>query len=155
MVPKVFLTFFCASVSQKWERSWRCTCCCCCSVTKLCPILCNPMDCSMSGFPVLHWSLFKFMSSDQWCYLTISSSASPFPFGLQSFWALGYFQMSWLVTSGGQSTCFKNSFQFPFHSRCSEEWLNDFSSFFWFRYFKSQLYSNIFPLLALDYHPTS
>ena len=28
--------------------------CCCCSVTKLCPTLCNPMDCSTPGFPVLH-----------------------------------------------------------------------------------------------------
>ena len=28
--------------------------CCCCSVTKLCPTLCNSMDCSMPGFPVLH-----------------------------------------------------------------------------------------------------
>ena len=28
--------------------------CCCCSVTRLCPTLCNPMDCSMPGFPVLH-----------------------------------------------------------------------------------------------------
>ena len=29
--------------------------CCCCSVTKLCPALCNPMDCSMPGFPVLRY----------------------------------------------------------------------------------------------------
>ena len=28
--------------------------CCCCSATKSCPILCDPMDCSMPGFPVLH-----------------------------------------------------------------------------------------------------
>ena len=27
---------------------------CCYSVAKLCPTVCNPMDCSMSGFPVLH-----------------------------------------------------------------------------------------------------
>ena len=27
----------------------------CSSVTKLCPTLCNPMDCSMPGFPVLHY----------------------------------------------------------------------------------------------------
>ena len=25
-----------------------------CSITKFCPTLCNPMDCSMPGFPVLH-----------------------------------------------------------------------------------------------------
>ena len=27
---------------------------CCCSVTQLCPTLCNPVSCSMPGFPVLH-----------------------------------------------------------------------------------------------------
>ena len=31
--------------------------CCCCSVTKSCPTLCDPMDCSMPGFPVLHYLL--------------------------------------------------------------------------------------------------
>ena len=29
--------------------------CCCCSVTKLCLALCNPMNCSKPGFPVLHY----------------------------------------------------------------------------------------------------
>ena len=27
---------------------------CCCSVAQSCPTLCNPMDCSSPGFPVLH-----------------------------------------------------------------------------------------------------
>ena len=29
-------------------------CCCCCIVTRSCSILCDPMDCSMPGLPVLH-----------------------------------------------------------------------------------------------------
>ena len=29
--------------------------CCCSSVTKSCSILCDRMDCSMTGFPVLHY----------------------------------------------------------------------------------------------------
>ena len=29
-------------------------CCCCCSVAQLCPTPCDPMDCSMPGFPVHH-----------------------------------------------------------------------------------------------------
>ena len=33
------------------------TCCCCCLVTQSCLTLCNPMDCSTSGFPVLHYLL--------------------------------------------------------------------------------------------------
>ena len=28
---------------------------CCCSLTKSCPTLCSPMDCSTPGFPVLHY----------------------------------------------------------------------------------------------------
>ena len=36
----------------------------CCSVTKLCPILCYPMGCSTTGFPVLHHlSLFTQLKS--------------------------------------------------------------------------------------------
>ena len=33
--------------------------CCCCSVNQSCPTLCNPMDCSTPGLPVLH-QLLKF-----------------------------------------------------------------------------------------------
>ena len=40
----------------------KCFCCClgsfcCCSVIQLCLTLCDPMDCSMSGVPVLHYLL--------------------------------------------------------------------------------------------------
>ena len=37
---------------------------CCCSVTKSCPTLCDPMNCSTPGFPVfdISWSLLKLMS---------------------------------------------------------------------------------------------
>ena len=38
-----------------------------------------------------------------WCYLTISSSATLFSFCLQSFPASGYFPLSQLFASGGQS----------------------------------------------------
>ena len=38
----------------------------------------------------------------QWCHLTISSSATPFSFCLQSFPASGSFPMSQLFASGGQ-----------------------------------------------------
>ena len=49
-----------------WLRKWRQTTkwvkiftihCCCCSVAQSCPTLCDPMDCSMPGFPVLHYLL--------------------------------------------------------------------------------------------------
>jgi len=40
--------------------------------------------------------------SSQWCHPTILSSV--IPFCPQSFWASGSFLVSWLFTSGGQST---------------------------------------------------
>ena len=38
--------------------------CCCCSVAQSCPTLCNTMECSTPGFPVLHhaWTLLELMS---------------------------------------------------------------------------------------------
>ena len=49
-------------------------------------------------------SLLKFMSLTWWCYLTISFSATPFFFCLQSFPASGLFQwVDTLESAGGQS----------------------------------------------------
>ena len=42
-------------------------------------------------------------SLSQWCNLTISSFVAPFSFCLQSFPASGYFPLSQLFTTGGQS----------------------------------------------------
>ena len=33
---------------------------CCCSVIQLCLILCKPMNCSMPGFPVLHYLHYEY-----------------------------------------------------------------------------------------------
>ena len=40
--------------------------CCCCSVAKSCPDLCNPMNRSTAGFPVLHHLLEHAWSHVQW-----------------------------------------------------------------------------------------
>ena len=63
------------------------------------------MNCSMPGFPVLHHIPVCSNSCllSWWCLPTISSSVTPFSFGLQSFSASGSFPMSWLFPSGGQS----------------------------------------------------
>ena len=37
--------------SLKYHKPILTYCCCCYWVAKLCPILCNPMDCSTLGFP--------------------------------------------------------------------------------------------------------
>ena len=79
----------------------------CCSVAKLCPTLCNPMDCSTPGFPVLH-CLPEFAQIhvllSWWYHPTISSSVAPFSSCPQSFPASGSFPMSRVYTLGGQST---------------------------------------------------
>ena len=61
------------------------------------------MDCSMPGFPVLHFLPEFAQVPVYWYYLTISSSATHFSFGLQSFPASRSFPMSWLFASSGQS----------------------------------------------------
>ena len=58
------------------------------------------MNCSMPGFPVLHYLKFMFIES----VMLIISSSVTFSFRLQSFPESGSFPMSQLFTSGGQST---------------------------------------------------
>ena len=80
--------------------------CCFCSVAQSCSALCDPMDCSMPGFPVLHYllELAQTRPLSRWCHPIISSSVVPFSSLLQSFPASGSFPMSWPFASGGQST---------------------------------------------------
>ena len=76
---------------------------CCCSVAKLCLTLCNPMDCSTPGFPVLHY--LPGVCSKFVCWVGDASnhliSASLF-FCLQFLPASGSFPLSQLFASGSQ-----------------------------------------------------
>ena len=76
----------------------------CCLVTKLCPTLCDPMDCRHARLPILHY-LPEFaqthvhgVSDDP----TILSSVVPFSSCPESFPASGSFPVSQLFASGGQ-----------------------------------------------------
>ena len=72
----------------------------CCSVANSCPTLCDPVDCSMPGFPVLHFSCGVCSNScpfHQWCYLTISSSVILSPPALNLSQHQGLFQ--WVGSS--------------------------------------------------------
>ena len=76
------------------------------SVAQLCLTLCNPKDCNTWSFPVHHQLPELTQNScplSRWCHPTILSSVFPFSFNLQSFLALGSFQMSQCFTSGNQS----------------------------------------------------
>ena len=78
-----------------------------CLVTKPCPALCDPIDCSthtrLPSPPLSPWVCSSSCPLSLWCYLTISFSATLFSFCLQSFPTWGSFPMSWLFSSGGQS----------------------------------------------------
>ena len=77
-----------------------------CSVTRWCPTLCIPTDCSTPGLPVHHQLLQFIQTHVHWVqsnHPTILSSVVPFFSCPQSFLASGSFQMSQFFTSGGQS----------------------------------------------------
>ena len=78
---------------------------CCCSVTKLYLTLCNPMDCSTPGSPVLH-HLPEFAQTHVHRIndaIQPSHPVTPFSSCPQSFPPSGSFLMSRLFTSGGQT----------------------------------------------------
>ena len=77
----------------------------CRSVVKSYPTLCDPMDCSMSGFAVFNYpgACSNSCPLNQWCHPTILSSVISFSSCLQSFPASRSFPMSKLFASGGES----------------------------------------------------
>ena len=82
------------------------------------------MNCSMSGFPVLHHLPGVCSNSSplsRWCHSTISYSVIPFSC-LQFFLASGSFPMSWFFASGGQSIRALASV-FPMNIHILYDWL--------------------------------
>ena len=76
------------------------------SIAQLCPTLCDPMNHSTPGLWV-HPHLPEFMQTHAHQLggaIQPSHPVVPFSSPLQSFLALGSFPMSWLFTSGSQST---------------------------------------------------
>ena len=78
---------------------------CCCSVANSCPSLCDPMDCSTPGFPVIHYLPEFAQTHVHWVSNPIQPShlllhllhlPSIFP-------ASKYFTKIYFFTSGGQS----------------------------------------------------
>ena len=72
---------------------------CCCWDTKLCLSLCNSMNCSMPGFPVLHCFL-EFAHIHVHLVDDAIQPSHPFSSCPPSFPASGSFPTSWLFTSG-------------------------------------------------------
>ena len=91
------------SVIEQSESPFLCICpckslqalsnyCCCCSVTKSCQTLCNPMNCSMPGFPVLHY----FLEFAQTHVHRVGDAIQPSPLALSLSQHQGLFQ--WVGT---------------------------------------------------------
>ena len=78
---------------------------CCCSVVQSCLTLCDPVDCSMPGFPVHYHFLELVQKHVHWVGDAIQPShpVAPFSSLLQSFPASGSFLVSLFFTSGDQS----------------------------------------------------
>ena len=90
-------------VQAKQTAFW---CYCCQLVAKSCLTLCDPMDCSLSGFPVLHHHLELAQTPVHWVGDAIQPSHPLLPaFSScpQSFLASGSFPVSWLFPQGGQT----------------------------------------------------
>ena len=84
----------------------------CCSVTKLCLTLCNPINLQHPRLSCPSLSprvCSNSCPSSQWCYLIISSSATPFSFCFQSFPASRSSSMSWLHIMWPEHCCFNFS----------------------------------------------
>ena len=81
---------------------------CCCSVVKSCPTVCDLMDCSTPGFPVLH-HLLEFVQTHVHCVDDVIQTShplsppSPLTFNLSQHWGLFQSIPSQLFESGGQS----------------------------------------------------
>ena len=96
----IFLIFFNVVLSSGTTYLF----CCCFPVIKSCSTLCDPMDCSMPGFPVLHYLLEFAQTHVHWVSDAIQPS-HPLSFLSLAFnlSQLESFPMSQLFSSGGQS----------------------------------------------------
>ena len=92
-------------------------------VVKSCLILCDPMNCSTPGFPVLHY-LPKFAQIHVHCHPTISSSVTPFYPCTQSFPASGSFPL--FSNELTLRVTWSRDWSFNFSSSLSKEYLGLF-----------------------------
>ena len=78
---------------------------CCCSVAHSCWTLCDPMDCSTPGFPVLHCSqsLLKLMFIDSVMPSNRLILCRPLLLPFLIFPSIRVFSKSWLLVSHGHS----------------------------------------------------
>ena len=89
-----------------WFQAWGDSTCCCCSVTQSYQTLRHPMDCSTSCFSVLHHLPEFAQTHVHWVGDAIQPShplLTPSSPALNLSQHQGFFPVSWLFASGGQS----------------------------------------------------
>ena len=87
-------------LETNFHVTFKCNLHCCYSVNKSCPTLCDPMDCSTPGFPVLHHRLGFAQTHVHWVSDIIQPSRplfSPCPPAFNISWHQGLFQ--WVASS--------------------------------------------------------
>ena len=100
---------------------------CCCSGAKLCPALCNSMDCSTPGFPVLHYLLELAQTHVHWVSDAIQPShplLSPSPHALSPSQHQALFQ--WVGSSHQVAKVLElqhQNFQWVFRVDFLQNWL--------------------------------
>ena len=117
---------------------------CCCLVTQSCPTLCEPMDCSMPGFPVLHHLPEFAQIHVHWVSDAIQPSLSPSsPLALNLSQHQGLFQ--WVSYSHQVAKVLERqlqhqSVQWIFRVSFRIDWF-DLFAFIWFpRFYSSWLH---------------
>ena len=97
----------------------------CCSLAKSHPTLCDPMDCSMPGFPVLHYLLEFAQIHLHWVNYAMSSSATPchFAFSLSQHQSLFQWVSSYQVAKVLELQLHHQSLQWIFRVDFLWDWL--------------------------------
>ena len=108
------LYLLCIEVSEFEQQDLRNTDCCCCSVAQLCPTLCDPMDCSTPGLPVLHHLLELAQTHVHW----VSDAIQPARTLSSLTWGAGCLELRFVG---------ERSFSEPFHIIWWKNMINHYS----------------------------
>ena len=122
-------SFFCRTESgRRWESKVKRPFCCY-LVAQLCPTLCDPMDCSTPGFPILHHLPDFAQTHVHWVNDSIPPShplSPPFPPALSLsqhqglfHWVGSFHQVTWVMELQLQH----QSFQWIFRVDFLSDWL--------------------------------
>ena len=155
-----YTTFFCSGSTQNWQlyrfkwslnalnwpehtlllhkpALWGFCHCCFCSVAQLCPTLCDPMDCSLPGFPVLHYLLEFAQVHVHWVSDAIQPSHPLLPPSFAFHFPQHHSLFQWFISSHQVAKVLELQLQHQFFGR---NWYSGLISISidWFDFLKAQ-----------------